>query len=175
MTIPTSLALSGRFRFVSVTTATVAAVVLLVGLSWHEAADYGHIAASRARQARQESSCGTAGAAPSSEHRGLYLGVVEFQRSGGHSCERTRFFVASRFDRPIELQSADYRNVLVDVRSSTAALERQGPESGGCDIIVAAKADLEGRGPEWLGEVLKTRRSFEQVAEYGRYVAYAAK
>ena len=175
LTIPTSLALSGRFRFVSVTTATVAAVVLLVGLSWHEAADYGHIAASRARQARQESSCGTAGAAPSSEHRGLYLGVVEFQRSGGHSCERTRFFVASRFDRPIELQSADYRNVLLDVRSSAAALERQGPEPGGCDIIVAAKADLEGRGPEWLGEVLKTRRSFEQVAESGRYVAYAVK
>jgi hypothetical protein len=154
----------------------VAAVALLVGLSWHEAADYGHIAASRARQARQESSCGSAGAAPSSEHRGLYLGVVEFQRSAGHSCERTRFFVASRFDRPIELQSADYRNVLVDVRvSSAAALERQGPESGGCDIVVAAKADLEGRGPEWLGEVLKTRRSFEQVAESGRYVAYAVK
>jgi hypothetical protein len=40
---------------------------------------------------------------------------------------------------------------------------------------VAAKADLEGRGPEWLGEVLKTRRSFEQVAESGRYVAYAVK
>ena len=174
LTIPISLALGGRFRSASVTTAMVAAIALLVGLSWHEAADYGHIAASapgrRARSPRR-----TAGAAPSSEHRGLYLGVVEFQRSGGHSCGRTRFFIASRFDRPIELQSADYRNVLLDVRSSAVALERQGPESGGCDIVVAAKADLEGRGPEWLGEVLKTRKSFEQVAEYGRYVAYAVK
>jgi hypothetical protein len=41
----------------------------------------------------------------------------------------------------------------------------QGNAAGGgvsllasCDIVVAAKADLEGRGPEWLGEVLKTRR-----------------
>ena len=119
--------------------------------------------------------CGVGGAPPSSEHRGLYLGVVAFQQSQKLSCQRTRFFVASRFDRPIELQDAGYRNLVLDARvSSPSALQQQGPADA-CDVVLASNEDLKARGPMWLNDVFKTSKPFEQIAAYGRYTALVVK
>jgi hypothetical protein len=176
LTIPAYLAVTGRFRVFSATLTIAVAVAVLADLSWQGVVDHNRIAANRASEARQESACAAVGTAPSSEHRGLYLGVVAFQQAQHLTCTRTRFFVASRFDRPIELQNADYSNLVLDARvSSPGALERKGPRVRGCDVVIASKGDLEGRDISWLNDLFKVREPFEPAAEYGRYVAYVTK
>ena len=176
LAVSTYLALTNRFRTLNTTVLVVLTAALLAGLSYQSVLDHARLVRDLARESRTESSCAEAGVPPLFDHRGLYLRVVAFQRSRNLSCERTRFFVVSRFDRPLDLQDAQYHNVVLDAGwSSQTARKRWGPRSGGCDIIVAAKADLEGRGTEWLGEMLEARGPSEQIAEYGRYAAYVMK
>jgi hypothetical protein len=176
LTIPGYLAITGRFRSLSATMTLAVAIAVLAALSRQGVLDHNRLAANRANEARQESACAAVGAAPSSEHRGLYLGVVAFQQAQHLTCDRTRFFVASRFDRPIELQNADYSNIVLDARVSSArALERKGPRVRGCDVVIASKEDVKGRGASWLTNLLKAREPFEPAAESARYVAYVTK
>jgi hypothetical protein len=142
-------------------------------LSWCSASDDQRLTREVTLEAREESSCEAAAAGPRSEARGLYLRVAAFQQSQSLSCERTRFFVATRFDQPLELQNAVYRNVVLDVFTSPAgSLAKRGPHPGGCDVVIASKANIAGRSSAWLAGLFEVSRPLELVADYGRYSAY---
>lgn len=176
LTIPVYFAFHGHSRRVSALVAAGVAVFGLGALSWHGASDRSRAVQAAASLSRQESSCAEAGTQPTSEHRGLYLRVLAFQQSRGLSCVPTRFFLASRFDQPLALEDAGYRNLLLDVRvSSTRSLEQQGPGPTACDVVIAARADVEAGGPDWLNGRLKTRAALARVAGYGRFEAYVRK
>jgi hypothetical protein len=80
--------------------------------------------------------------------------------------------VVSRFDRPIELYDSGYRNLILDARVSAArALQKWGPHSSACDVVVASRSDIDASGTHWLDMPLKTAGPYEEIADYGRFVA----
>lgn len=82
----------------------------------------------------------TAAGRPASEpHRQVYLEVRADELRQGRACAGRRFFVASRFDLPLELQPAAFTSQVFDSRRAGLALPllRRAPDLGWCDYAVA--------------------------------------
>lgn len=102
-------------------------------------------------------------------HRQVFLDVRAHEVRTGADCRRRRFFVASRFDFPLELQPASYTSLVFDSRTIDAVLPliRERPNAGTCDYAIVGR-DETGRqaiqlSSDWLRPIEST----------GRFLAYA--
>jgi len=94
-------------------------------------------AASRRESAELEAWT-AAGRPPSEPHRQVYLEARADEVRQGRSCAGRRFFVASRFDLPLDLQPAAFTSQVFDSRRAGLVLPllRRAPDRGCCDYAV---------------------------------------
>ena len=74
-------------------------------------------------------------------HRQVFLDARAHEISLGRECRRRRFFVASRFDLPLDLQPATFTSQVFDSRNVDLVLPliRQRPQAGVCDYAVVSE------------------------------------
>ena len=77
-------------------------------------------------------------------HQQVFLDVRADEVSRGRACPRRRFFVASRFDLPLDLQPARFTSQVFDSRGFEAVLPlmRQSPGEGVCDYAIVSRDEL---------------------------------
>ena len=102
-------------------------------------------------------------------HRQVFLDVRAHEGRTGADCRRRRFFVASRFDLPLELQPASYTSLVFDSRTIEAVLPlvREGPDAGTCDYAIVGR-DETGRQAIHLSTAW-----VRPIESTGRFLAYA--
>ena len=104
-----------------------------------------------------------------------YLTVLDQERRMGSSCQRRRFFVATRFDVPMALQPPPYANVVYDARPRTIVdrvFRDHGPGTGPCDYVIASQAELDTERGNILINALKREGSISQIGASGPYVIF---
>lgn len=96
-------------------------------------------------------------------YRQVFLEVRADELRRGDTCQRRRFFIASRFDAPLALQPARYTSVLFESRWNenqvTAALRGRG-EPGTCDYVVVSREDAGRRTLTVLGQPVGSKGPF---------------
>jgi len=97
------------------------------------------------RKEASELEAWTAAGRPAIEpHRQVYLEVRAHEARQGRACAGRRFFVASRFDLPLELQPAAFTSQVFDSRRTGLVLPllRRAPDRGWCDYAVADPREM---------------------------------
>lgn len=76
-------------------------------------------------------------------HRQVYLDVRADELRQGRACRLRRFFIASRFDWPLDLQPATFTSLVFDSRpvDLVRPLMRQGAGQGVCDYAVVRREE----------------------------------
>jgi len=116
-------------------------------------------------------------------YRGAYYRAIAYQRRANLSCPRLRFFTASRFDFPADLQDPAFSNVVFDVQNEKTRiqplLERDGPGSAPCDFVIAVHTAADDAGTHYpavsadaLRELLQLRGELRAIGDSGRYRIY---
>ncbi len=82
------------------------------------------------------------GVDPGSPLRAVYLSALADEVAGQRSCDARRFYMLTRDDEPLTLESADYRNRVFYAARNPADLDGL-PALGPCDYVVATRAVLE--------------------------------
>ena len=123
-------------------------------------------------------SCATCNGVAVSDVRRAYLGVLNGERARGVRCSGRRFFMTSRWDYPLDLQSTRFENLIFDVRGSSLTprlVERYRPGSLPCDYVIAARAALDTTNGVPLVRMLQEQGPLTSVAEAGMYVVFAGR
>ena len=113
-----------------------------------------------------------------SDYRGAYLGLLNDERTRGVRCSGRRVFMTSRWDYPLDLQSARFENLLFDVRGPSLTprlVERTRPGTRPCDYVIAARSALDTTKGVPLVNRLNAEGRLRLAAEAGRYVVFAAR
>jgi hypothetical protein len=125
-----------------------------------------------ARAAQQESDAVRAWMAerrPDADaHRQVFLDVRAHEISSGRVCQSRRFFVASRFDLPLDLQPATFTSLVFDSRDPEGVLSliRRRPPAGVCDYAVVG-VDEPSR------EIIRLAQAWlRQIPSDGRFLVY---
>jgi hypothetical protein len=101
-------------------------------------------------------------------HRQVFLNVRADEIARGAVCRSRRFFVASRFDFPLELQPATFTSQVFVSREVDAVLPlmRRRPEPGVCDYMVV-------REDEPTRQAVRLVRAWlRPIESSGRFLAY---
>jgi hypothetical protein len=115
-------------------------------------------------------------AAPESDYRCLYNRALGSEREEPEQGRR-RFFVASRFDAPLELQGPDFDNLVFDARGRTerpTLLQKRGPGSGPRDYIIIDAREHEGESSPRLAFQIGVRAGLRHIGDCGGYQVYRA-
>jgi hypothetical protein len=155
--------------------AAAAVLVLSAAGAVHAAAMRGHLAATAESALRVELQCSLAGADTAGDHRRVYLQALASERAAGAVCAAHRFFVATRFDLPLELQSPGFDNIVYDARGlehHPAVLRRVAPGSEPCDYVIASRADLATDHGVPLVDLVKRERGFRQLGVSGNFALF---
>lgn len=121
------------------------------------------------RDARQAARA-RARAQPASQTQQLYAEVLEVERSLGRDCQSRRFFVISRFDEPLGLQSIPYSNRVYYAAREVQATKRTVDGMGPCDYIIASPAMLETQKAAELMQVLNPYARTAKLGAVGPFV-----
>jgi hypothetical protein len=116
-------------------------------------------------------------------YRGALHRAIAYQRRANLSCARLRFFTASRFDFPADLQDPAFSNVVFDVQNETTRiqllLERGGPGTTPCDFVIAVHTAADDAGTHYpavsenaVRELLGLRGELRAIGDSGRYRVY---
>jgi hypothetical protein len=107
-------------------------------------------------------------------YQGVYLALLDYERAARKACSGRRFFMTTRFDAPLELQSPRYENEMFEMRSTfrPSLVRRDRPGSRPCDYIVASRSELDSVRGVLLINQLKTRARLGPVASFDQYVVY---
>jgi hypothetical protein len=122
-------------------TAAVGALVLGIATVWAPliaARDVTEQAAAQ-RLEQQELRALADGTGRNGAPREIYLQTLSAELRESRTCARRQFFVLTRFDFPMALQSTVYRNVEFSVARDVALAEWAGP-LGPCDYVVTSRA-----------------------------------
>ncbi|HSC28522.1 MAG TPA: hypothetical protein VLD67_14685 [Vicinamibacterales bacterium] len=117
------------------------------------------------------------GADRPNEHRCVYLRALAFERGRPQTTGRRRFFVASRFDQPLDLQGPALENLVYDTRGRTerpALLRADGPGRGPRDYLVIDRAEQEDGRSVRLAFRVAQEAGMQYVGACGRYQVYYA-
>jgi hypothetical protein len=101
-------------------------------------------------------------------HRRVFLDVRADEVTRGTPCRRRRFFVASRFDFPLELQPVTFTSLVFDSRAVDAVLPlmRRRPEAGVCDYMVVSEDEPTRQAVRLASAWLRP------IESSGRFLAY---
>ena len=119
---------------------------------------------------------------PAQRHRGVLLQAVADQRRRGVACPRTRFFVLSRFDFPLDLQDPAFTNVVIDLQVGPGPFARSlatdGPGRTLCDYVVAAyekfSDDVSPLSADEVRDRLGLRGALQVVGDSAGFRVYRA-
>jgi hypothetical protein len=123
-------------------------------------------------------SCSEAAPIDDNDYRGTYLQVLAYERSHAITCERRRFFVTTRWDLPLELQSPEFDNEVFTVAGPSSGprlLAWDRPGSQACDYVIASRAALDTQRGVPLVNTMKARKQLRQAVEYRRFVVFATR
>jgi len=123
-------------------------------------------------------SCSTCSGVDVSDYRRAYLGLLGYERTLGVACASRRVYITSRWDFPLELQSARFENQVFDARGPSFTprlIERDRPGSVPCDYVIAARAALDTTNGVPLVNMLNADGRLRLAAEAGPYVVFAAR
>ena len=107
------------------------------------------------------------------EYRIVFLQAHADELKAGEQCRERRFFVVSRFDAPLALQSGRFTSVVYESRwDTTRVLEmlRRGGGAGVCDYVVVNREDAERRAVTQLGASF-----LRPITSAGMYLLYRAR
>ena len=115
--------------------------------------------------------------------RGVYQRAVSYQRRMGLRCPRSRFFMMSRFDVPLDLQDPGFNNLVLDVQASTTRIPRlltaDGPGRTPCDFVIAVSPTFTDGDPDYppvspddIGPALTVRGALQPIGDFGRFRVY---
>jgi hypothetical protein len=156
----------------------LAAVPLLAAVAWLSyrivMLDGRLMAASRAI-VDQRTECGVEGLAQENEHRCVYLHAVAYERRHRVDAGQRRFFVASRFDFPLELQGPELENLVFDVSGRTELpqlLRTRGPGTSSRDYLVIDAREVDAGRSARLAYRVASEAGIELVGACGRYQVY---
>jgi hypothetical protein len=102
--------------------------------------------------------------------RAIYLATLEAERAMGRDCPSRRFFAIVRFDRPLDLQSADYRNQVFYAGRDADLTARASTPMTPCDYIISSRGIFESERGEALIGVLNPRGDTTELAVRGPFV-----
>ncbi len=159
-----------------------ASVLLVAGVATTFAARTVRLDAQLTRSAQAELdrrvSCATCNGVEVSDYRRAYFGLLNDERSRGANCPGRRVFMTSRWDYPLELQSARFENLLLDVRGPALTprlVERARPGTLPCDYVIAARSALGTANGVPLVNRLNAEGRLRLAAEAGRFAVFAAR
>ena len=111
---------------------------------------------------------------PDTDYRCVYRRVLESEQQRPGRGAR-RFFVASRFDRPLDLQGPQLENLVYDVRGRTELaelLKTRGPGTGSHDYIVIDRREHDGGRSARLAFAMAATSGLQLMGNCGRYDVY---
>jgi hypothetical protein len=163
----------GRHRFVA-RVAGAAWLAVTLGAVSHRIARENEQLLQDASRLQQHQSV-SASATQVSSYRCVYLHVLAFERQSVGESSQRRFFVASRFDEPLELQGPALENLVFDARGRTelpGLLARGGPGKGGRDYIVIDDREHRDGQSARLAFRQAAARGLQAVGACGHYEVY---
>jgi hypothetical protein len=109
---------------------------------------------------------------PASPAREVYLRVLADEAATGRPCTHRRFFSITRFDEPLLLQSATYRNQVFYAGRPPRIARPQAPVSS-CDYVITTAALMETiRGGETARQ-LAGGHALRELGKGGAFVVFA--
>jgi hypothetical protein len=122
--------------------------------------------------------CSTCDGIGVGDRRRAYLALLAYERTRGVTCAGRRIFTTSRWDTPLDLQSARFENQVFDVRGlafTSRLVERDRPGSWPCDYVIATRAALDTTNGVPLVRMLQEQGRLEPAGEAGVYVVFATR
>jgi hypothetical protein len=104
--------------------------------------------------------------------RQIYFQTLDAEVREARTCERRQFFVLTRFDEPLALQSTVYRNVMFYAARDVALAERAGP-IGPCDYIITSRAVMDTIKGQALVAALAHGAATREIAATSPFVVLA--
>ena len=101
--------------------------------------------------------------------RAAYLAALEWEEKQSRGCSSRRFFSITRLDRPLQLQSADYRNRVFYAGRDVAVTARAEPLTP-CDYILASRGQLTSEKGQALIDALNRNGRTVEIAERAQFV-----
>lgn len=101
--------------------------------------------------------------------RGAYYLTLADERAAGRRCPERRFFVLTRFDEPLALQSDRYTNQVFYAARDLARTGRAGP-LGPCDYVVTNRSVTETIKGVALVDALASGSAVVEIGEAGSFV-----
>lgn len=161
-----------RVRAARIAAAAVLVAVLSFG-SYTTAARNDRLLSAARNEEAQEAHCAAEGVPVQNGNRCVYLQALAHESRQLAAHGRRRFFVASRFDTPFELQGVDAQNLVIDARGRTELapmLDSEGPGAGPRDYVIIDAAEKDsGRRMAFR---LALERGARRVGICGRYELY---
>jgi hypothetical protein len=110
-------------------------------------------------------------------YRDTYLALLDYERSAGVACARRRIYTTTRWDYPLELQSARFDNMVFDVRGASfnRRLLAWAQPGRACDYVIADAPTLDTDRGVLLINLLKPRQALRRAAANGRHVVFAVR